>query len=159
MKEIIKTVFLNYAFCSVIGGFVEYLTPEKMKKTIRVCTVLVILAMCFAPFVGTELDFTAPDITGIDLEQNKYNALMHTASLMEKEVYAGIKQTLINLNIDEYEIYVSTEIDAECNTVYFKEIKVEVDEQYEALLPQIKSTVEQEYVDILKVGVKNERAF
>lgn len=157
MKEIIKTVFLNYAFCAVIGGFVEYLTPDKMKKNIRVCTILVILAICFAPLSKADFKINAPDnMISNDIEQNNYNALMHTASLMEKEVYASIKQTLINLNIDEYEIYVSTEIDAESNTVYFEEIKIEVDKQYEALLPQIKSKVEQEYIDILKVGVKNE---
>ena len=48
---------------------------------------------------------------------------MDTANLMEKEVYADIKKTLINLNIEEYEIYVSTEVREESNTVYFEEIR------------------------------------
>ncbi len=155
MREIIKTVFLNYAFCSVLGGFVEYLTPDKMKRTVRICTILVILTICFAPLSKIDFNVNTPNISFSNQEGN-YNALMHTASLMEKEVYANVKNTLINLNIEEYEIYVSTEIDEESNTVYFEEIKVEVDKQYEGLLPEIEKGIEKEYKDILKVGVKNE---
>ena len=50
-------------------------------------------------------------------------------------------------------------ISEESNTVYFEEIKVEVDKQYESLLPEIEKGIAKEYKDILKVGVKNEWAF
>lgn len=155
MREVIKTVFLNYAFCSVLGGFVEYLTPDKMKKTVRICTILVILTICFAPLSKIDFNINTPNMN-FSNNEGSYNALMHTANLMEKEVYADIKKILINLNIEEYEIYVSTEVSEESNTVYFEEIKVEVDKQYESLLPEIEKGIAKEYKDILKVGVKNE---
>lgn len=155
MREVIKTVFLNYAFCSVLGGFVEYLTPGKMKRTVRICTILVILVICFVPLSGMDFNINTPNIN-FSNQENSYNVLMHTANLMEKEVYANIKNTLINLNIEEYEIYVSTEIDEESNTVYFEEIRVEVHKQYENLLSEIENSIPKDYKDILKVGVKNE---
>ena len=138
MREAIKTVLVNYAACAVLGGFIEYLTPLPMKKTVRNCVVLVMLALCFIPFAKTEINMDFNKFNEESLQQSSYDALMHKANLMEKAVYGSVKEVLIYLQVDEYEIYVSTEIDEVNNTVYFEEIKVEVAKEYEQLIPQIK---------------------
>lgn len=156
MSEAIKNVFINYAACAVFGGLLEYITPDNMKKSVRVCVVLLMLAVSFLPLLklqgNVELDIDNEELQ----QQEEYNALMHTASLTEKKLYSEMKAILINAGVDEYEIYITTDVDEQRKTVYLEKIKIQVDKAYESLIPQITNDIHEEYRKILEIGVKNE---
>lgn len=156
MSETIKTVFLNYAVCALVGGVLEYIAPEKTKKTLRVAIISVILLMVVSPIVksDTKIESLLP---GEETSENtNYEALMHTANLAERKLREQMKEILIKENINEYEVYITTTVDEDENTVYLEEIKIMVDEAFEAKISTIKSNVPKEYQGVLKVGVKNE---
>ena len=156
MKEVIQSVFINYISCAIFGGFLQYLAPDRMKKFLRVCIVSVMLIVSLSPILKVDFDFENIGQGG-ELElRTKYDTLMHTANLMEKEIYTDIKNVLINLNVNEYEIYVSTSVDEIENTVFLEEIKIEVHKDFQDIIPQIRKQIPQEYKEILKIGIKNE---
>ncbi len=156
MIEVIKAVFTNYIACAVIGGVLEYLTPEKMRKTLRTSVVSLMLLTSLLPIFKIDIDFSELQSSSEKYEEQQYNALYRTASLTERTLYNEMKNILINLNIDEYEIYIETSADKDENTVYLEEIKIEVSEEFEGKTEAVKKAVSTEYKDILKVGVKNE---
>ncbi len=156
MIAVVKAIFTNYIACAVIGGVLEYLTPEKMRKTLRISVVSIMLLTSFLPAFKIDIDFSELQSSSEKYEEQQYNALYHTASITEKTLYNEMKNILINLNIDEYEIYIETSVDKDKNTVYLEEIKIEVSEEFEDKTEAVKKAVSAEYKEILKVGVKNE---
>lgn len=156
MSETIKTVLLNYAICAFIGGVLEYLSPQKTKKTIRVVVVSVLLMGVLSPVVKSEISVEDMFPERETKENVNYNVLMHTANLTERKLRDEMKEILINMDINEYEIYITTSVDEEENTVYLEEIKIEVGSDFSEKLPEIKKNIPKEYQEILKVGVKNE---
>ncbi len=156
MTETIKTVLLNYAVCALVGGVLEYIAPEKTKKTLRVAVVSVMLLMVVSPFVKSEINLENI-LSEEEISENvNYDALMHTANLTERKLKEEMKEILIKENINEYEIYVTTTVDEDENTVYLEEIKIEVGKAFENKISIIKSNVPKEYQEVLKVGVKND---
>ncbi len=156
MSETIKTAFISFTVCSVVGGMLEYLTPLKYRKTLRVAVVGIVLALCIMPVFNKDFDFDLKLNTESQGEQLSYDSLMHTASLVEKKVRGQIKDVLINQGVDEYEIYITTTVDKEEDVVYLEEVKVEVHEKYSDKLSDIVKDLPQDYRDIVKTGVKNE---
>ncbi len=155
MTEAVKTLFINFAVCSVIGGVLEYLTPTSYRKTLRVAVVGVILAMCISPVF--KLDFNGFNTRdSVSEEQITYDSLMHTANLAEKNVRQQIKNVLIKYGVNEYEIYVTTSVDKEAQVVFLEEVVVEVDKTFEKLLPDIVDDIPEEYKSVVRTGVKNE---
>lgn len=156
MTETIKTVLLNYAVCALVGGVLEYIAPEKTKKSLRIAVVSVMLLMVVSPFVKSEVNLKNI-LPEEEISENvNYDALMHTANLTERKLKAEMKEILIKENINEYEIYITTSVDEEENTVYLEEIKIEVGKAFENKISIIKSNVSEEYQEVLKVGVKND---
>ena len=156
MTEIIKTVLFNYAVCALVGGVLEYISPEKTKKTLRVAVVSVILLMVISPITKSEINLEN-FLPEEEINENvNYNALMHTANLTERKLREEMKEILIKENVNEYEIYITTTVDEEENTVYLDEIKIEVGKAFENKISAIKNNIPKEYQEILKVGVKNE---
>ena len=157
MTEIIKTVLLNYAFCALVGGVLEYIAPEKTKKTLRVAVVSVMLLVVVAPIAKNEINLESNVISQEEISESlNYDALMHTANLTERKLREEIKEILIKENIKEYEIYITTTVDEEENTVYLERIKIEVSSEFQNKIEEIKNNVSQEYKSVLEVGVKNE---
>jgi hypothetical protein len=156
MSEAIKNTFVSFAICSVVGGVLEYLTPPKYRKTLRVAAVGIVLALCIMPIFNKDFEFDIKLKTESQSEQLSYDSLMHTANLVEKTVRSQIKEVLINHGVDEYEIYITTSVDKEKNVVYLEEITVEVHEKYKDKLNAITKALPQDYRDIVKTGVKNE---
>ena len=156
MKEVIQSVFVNYISCAIFGGFLQYLAPERMKKFLRACIVSVMLIVSLSPILKIDFDFENIGEGGQLELQTQYDTLMHTANLMEKEIYSDIKNILISLNVNEYEIYVSTSVDENQNTVFLEEIKIEVHKDFQDKIPEIQKQIPQEYKEILKIGIKNE---
>lgn len=156
MSEVIKTLFINYAVCAFLGGVSEYLAPEKMKKTLRVIVVAILVFSVVYPFAESMPQLKNIFENSIESEEDTYNALLHTANLVEKKIYGEMREILINLDIDEYEIYVTVNADDEQNTVFLEKIDIEVGNEFEDKIPLVKKSIPDEYGDILKVGVKNE---
>ena len=155
MGETVKTAVIGYMLCAFIGGILEYLSPSGAKNILRIVVTVVILFVTLSPIIKSDISFS-----GFTLNENDSNtgfdALMHTANLTEKKIYNEIREILINLGIDEYEIYVTTSVDEEKNIVYLEEIKVELDKEFIDKSETVKNKISEEYKDILKVGVKNE---
>ena len=156
MTETIKTVLLNYAVCALVGGVLEYIAPEKTKKTLRITIVSVMLLMVISPIVKSEVNLENLLPEEEISEKMNYDALMHTANLTERKLREEMKEILIKENINEYEIYITTTVDEKENTVFLEEIKIEVGKAFEGKIGVIKSSVPKEYQEVLKVGVKNE---
>lgn len=164
MKEVIKTVFINYITCAIVGGILEYVVPGKMKKTLRVAVVSVMLAASFLPLVKADFDFSDVSYSTQTENEISYDALMHTANLTEKKIYSQMKEILINEGVDEYEIYVRTSIEKQENTVYLDEVKIEIPQEFEDKIPNIKKAVPKEYesvstIEKVSAGSENERDF
>ncbi len=155
MSEIIKEVFINYIACAVLGGVLEYLTPDKMRKTLRGVVVSLMLVLSLSPLLKADFDFSNIDIEE-RREQEEMNSLMHIANLTEKKIYDEMRDILINSGVSEYEIYVTATPSREDNTVYLEEIKIQVGAEYRNKTEEIKARVSEEYQSILKVGVENE---
>lgn len=156
MSETIKTVLLNYVVCALVGGILEYIAPEKTRKVLRIAVVSVLLLGIVSPIVKSDISLDDLLPQAEVKESADYDTLMHTANLTEKKIREEMREILINEGVNEYEIYVSTSVDAEENTVYLEEIKIEVGNTFENKINTIKSKVPEEYRQILKVGVKNE---
>ncbi len=154
MSEVIKSVFINYIVCALAGGFLEYFAPVKSRKTLRVIVMAVILATSFAPILKTEI--TIPDFDGYEelSEGNSYDALMHTANLTEKKVYGEVRDVLINSGVSEYEIYVTTSVEQETNTVWLETVTVEVSKEFVGKISEIEKAIPQEYRSVTRVGEK-----
>lgn len=151
MSETVKTVFVNYIACALLGGLLEYAAPKNVRKTLRIAVVSVMLATSVSPLLKT--DFSLPDI-GNNTEAGEnavYDALMHTSNIAEKKIYNEMCDMLINLGIDEYEIYVKTTAEKEEYTVYLEEIKIQIPEEYSERIPQIQQSVAEEYKEVLVV--------
>ncbi len=155
MSDIVKAVVLNYITCSVLGGVLEHLTPDKFKKIMRIAVVSVMLFSVFSPFLKNDISFQSYSFSENE-EQEKTDALMHIANLTEKKVYGEIKAVLIKNNITEYEIYIEVTPQEEENTVYLDSIKIEIGEEFKAMKKLVLSEINEEYKSITKVGVKNE---
>lgn len=156
MAETIKTVLVNYAVCALVGGMLEYIAPEKAKKTLRVAVVSVLLLAIVSPITKNEISVESLFPEMQLSEEINYNALMHTANLTEKKLREEMKEILINEGVNEYEIYISTSVDEEENTVFLEEIKIEIGKAFEDKITDIKNKAPEEYQKVLKVGVKNE---
>ena len=154
MSETIKSVFINYIVCAIAGGFLEYFAPPKSRKTLRVIIMGVILATSFAPLLKLEINI--PDFSSYDeLSENaSYDALMHTANLTEKKVYGEVRDVLINSGVDEYEIYVTTSVEEETNTVWLEKVEVEIPNEFGGKVSEIEKAIPEEYRSVTRVGEK-----
>ncbi len=155
MSEIIKNVFVNYIICAVIGGVLEYLTPERFKKTLKIVVVSLMIFSLFSPFLKKEIQFESFSFEEAK-EEEKLNTLMHIENLTEKKVRSEIKEILIKNNVDEYEIYIEVSSDEESNTVFLDKVKIEIGEEFKSLKGKIESEISEEYKSVTEVGVKNE---
>ena len=127
-----------------------------MNASVYVLSDYLLLLGIISPIVKSDIS-VGDLLSQTEIEENaEYDALMHTANLTEKKIREEMKEVLINEGVNEYEIYVSTSVDAEENTVYLEEIKIEVGNTFENKINIIKSKVPEEYRQVLKVGVKNE---
>ena len=157
MTETIKTVLFNYGVCALVGGVLEYISPEKTRKTLRVAVVSVMLLVIILPISKSEINLDSGMISEEEIsEYVSLDALMHTANLTERRLREEMKEILINSGVNEYEIYISTACDEEENIVFLEEIKIEVGKSFENKIGDIKNGVPEEYQGVLKVGVKNE---
>ncbi len=157
MTETIKSVMLNYAVCALVGGILEYVSPERTKKNLRVAVVSVMLLVVVSPIAKREINLESDVISQEEISENmNYSALMHIANITERKLREEMKEILIKESINEYEIYITTTVDEDEKTVYLEEIKIEVGKAFSDRINVIKSSIPKEYQEVVKVGVKNE---
>lgn len=153
MSETIKTVVTGYMVCAFTGGVLEYLVPPKSKSALRIVVTVAVIFATLLPVSKSDISFEGFYNVEEASENTQLDALMHTANLTEKKIYNEVREVLINLGINEYEIYVITSVDEEAGVVYLDEVKVEVSGEFESEIDSIKANVSEEYKDILKVAV------
>lgn len=156
MTESLKTVLLNYAFCSFAGGFLELIAPQKTKAILRTIVAVVIIFSIASPIAAGDFSLGEPNNIAAIEENARMDALMHTANLAERAVKEELRNILINLEINEYEIYVSTSVDEKENTVYLESVNVQVAKEFSHKIEGIYNAATGDYKAVLKVGVKNE---
>lgn len=156
MNESVKAVLLNYAVCSLVGGILSHIAPEKMRKTLRVIITLFLISTIIFPLLRSEIKIDDLFNKEINLDENQYSSLLHMQNLLEEKLYGDVSKILINYGINEYEIYITTTADEVENIVFLDEIKIEVSKEFEYLQENIINDIPQEYKAVLKVGVKNE---
>lgn len=154
MSEVIKSTFVNYMFCAVTGGILEYLAPDKSKKTMRIILVAVILAVTLSPVLKVDLSFDLPE-EEYD-EALSYEDLLRMRNLLENKIRKEMREIIINEGVDEYEIYITTDADEQSGTIYLDEVKIEVGKEFAHLTEQIKSKAPEEYRSVVEVGVKDD---
>ncbi len=161
MGEVFKSVMIPYAVCAFCGGVLQYLCfSESSEKIFRFVVTAAAVSVAVIPLVksvGAELTLPQNDIN-VSEEKSKTGALMHLANAAEKNIYKHISETLINLGVREYEIYVKTQIDEVENTVSITLVRVEVDAAYESRLPQIEEILKVEYGEVLETDVKTQQS-
>lgn len=154
MKETIKSVLVNYITCAIVGGVLEYLVPQRMKKTLHVAVVAVMLVAAFSPVLKMDFNFDSIDYSVESESEITYDNLMHTANLTEKKIYNEMKQILINQQVSEYEIYVRTSVEKDENTVYLDEVKIEIPEEFKDKISAITKAVPVEYKSVFTISVR-----
>jgi L-rhamnose mutarotase len=127
-----------------------------MRKTLRVIITLFLVSTVVFPLLKVDLNLEEIFGSETNTENTRYQALVHTQSLLEKKLYDEMRNILINCEVQEYEIYITTTVDEAENTVFLEEIKIEVGKAFGEKIDIIKSSVPKEYQEVLKVGVKNE---
>ncbi len=152
----VKTVLLNYAVCALFGSIFEFISPRKSKETFRIVSSIILLSVIVIPLATLNFTEVIEEISVDYEETNETDALLHAANLMEKELYNKIENILINLEVNEYEIYISTEIDYDTTEIILSEINILVDSKFEEKIPDLKKTLNGEFKEILKIGVKDE---
>ncbi len=151
----IKTVLVNYAICALFGSVLEFISPKKSREAFRIVSGIILISVIVIPLVG--FDFSAElEKRGFEFEEAKSgeNTLLTTAGLMEKEIYRQIENILINKQIDEYEIYISTEVDEDANEIILSEINILVGAQFQSKITELRSMLNEEFGSVLKIGVK-----
>ena len=154
MKETIKSVIVNYITCAIIGGVLEFIVPQRMKKTLHVAVVAVMLVAAFSPVLKMDIDFDSIDYSVEAESEITYDNLMHIANLTEKKIYNEMKQILINQQVSEYEIYVRTSVEKDENTVYLDEVKIEIPEEFKDKISAITKAVPVEYKSVFTISVR-----
>ena len=161
MGEIFKSVMLSYAVCAFCGGILQYLClSESAEKTFRFAVAAAAVSVAVIPLVTSTGSELAPPQVNIaeSGEYSETDALMHLANAVEKNIYGHISETLINLGVREYEIYVETKTDEAENTVSVTLVRVEVDAEYKSLLPEIEEILKAEYGEVLETDVKTQQS-
>ena len=151
----IKTVLVNYAVCALLGSIFEFISPKRSKETFRIISSIILISVIVLPLATFDFTGALEEIEfEFQAEENEGNALLSTANLMEREIYKQIENILINEGLNEYEIYISTEIDENSNEVILKEVKILVDSKFKEKIPILKEKLKNDFQEVLEIGVK-----
>ena len=152
--ENLKTVLVNYAVCALFGSIFEFISPKRSKDTFRIVSSLILISVIVIPLARIDFKDLIVDFELQQEEIQENNSLTLTADILEREIYKSIEETLINAGVDEYEIYVSTEINEETKEINISGVEILLDESFENKVEELEGVFVKEYGEILKIGVK-----
>lgn len=151
----IKTVLMNYAVCALLGSIFEFVAPRRNKETFRIISSIILISVIVIPLATFDFRGAVEEIEiQVETEENKEKALLNTANLIEREIYKNVEEILINESVNEYEIYISTEISEESQEIVLEELKVLVDTEFKEKIPVLKEKLKGDFGEILQIGVK-----
>ena len=157
MGEILKNILISYAVCAFCGGILRHLCfSASSEKMFRFIVTAAAVSAAVIPLIKDGvpgLSVHSENFT-VNSEYAETDALMHASHALEKNIYAHVSETLINLGVREYEIYVKTETDEAENTVSVTLVRVEIGIEYETLLPEVRKILYAEYGEVLETDVK-----
>ncbi len=150
----IKLVLVNYAVCALFGSIFEFLLPRKNKDVFRIVSSIILISVIIIPLSKLNLEDEFLNIEYSLETKETENNLQYTAGLIEKEIYKNIENMLINESINEYEIYISTNVDESTNEIVLSEVTVLVDEKFKDKISVLEKNLKSEFGEVLKIGVK-----
>jgi hypothetical protein len=153
--DTIKLVLVNYAVCALLGSIFEFILPRKNKDVFRIVSSIILISVIIIPLsrIDFENEFSK---FGILVEESEtQSGVNYTASLIEKEIYKNVENILINEGVNEYEIYISTNIDDSTNEIVLTEVTVLVDEKFKGEISDLENILKTEFGEVLKIGVKD----
>ena len=150
----IKLVLVNYAVCALFGSIFEFLLPRKNKDVFRIVSSIILISVIIIPLSKLNLEDEFETIEYSLETKETENNLQYTAGLIEKEIYKNIENMLINESVNEYEIYISTNVDESTNEIVLSEVTVLVDEKFKDKISVLEKNLKSEFGEVLKIGVK-----
>lgn len=152
----LKTVLINYCVCAFFATLLEALVPERQKRIFKTLSFCVIAAVTLSPLFANQskinFDFEIPDSEYSESQKS----LVAASARLEKAVYKNVEETLINEGINEYEIYVSTNISEEENTVVLSGVSVQIGAEFKDAAESVKEKLFEIYGETLVLEVKND---
>ena len=154
--SILKTVLINYCVCAFFATLLETLIAEKQKRIFKTLSFCVIAAVTVSPLFGAQKNIDFFDFLTPEEEYSESQKSLAAASgRLEKAVYKNVEETLINEGINEYEIYVSTNLNEEENTVTISLVSVQIGSDFKDKAESIKQNLSETYGEALALEVKN----
>lgn len=154
--SILKTVLINYCVCAFFATLLETLVAEKQKRIFKTLSFCVIAAVTVSPLFGAQKNIDFFDFLTPEEEYSESQKSLAAASgRLEKAVYKNVEETLINEGINEYEIYVSTNLNEEENTVTLSLVSVQIGSDFKDKAESIKQKLSETYGEALALEVKN----
>lgn len=151
----VKTVLMNYAVCALLGSIFEFIAPRRNKETFRIISSIILISVIVIPLATFDFSGAIEEQEfQFETEQTEEKALQNAAKLIEREIYKKVEEILINEDVNEYEIYVSTETDEESGEIILTELKILVDGKFQEKIPVLKEKLKDDFGEILKIGVK-----
>lgn len=150
----VKLVLVNYAVCALFGSIFEFLLPRKNKDVFRIVSSIILISVIIIPLSKLNLEDEFFDVEySLETKETEKN-LEYTAGLIEKEIYKNIENMLINESVNEYEIYISTNVDEVTNEIVLSEVTVLVDEKFESKISALEKNLKTDFGEVLTIGVK-----
>lgn len=151
----IKLVLVNYAVCALLGSIFEFVLPRKNKDVFRIVSSIILISVIIIPLSRIDFENEFSEFGILVEESETQTGVNHTASLIEKEIYKNVENILINEGVNEYEIYISTNIDDSTNEIVLTEVTVLVDEKFKGEISDLENILKTEFGEVLKIGVKD----
>jgi hypothetical protein len=151
----IKLVLVNYAVCALLGSIFEFILPRKNKDVFRIVSSIILISVIIIPLSRIDFENEFSEFGILVEESETQTGVNHTASLIEKEIYKNVENILINEGVNEYEIYISTNIDDSTNEIVLTEVTVLVDEKFKGEISDLENILKTEFGEVLKIGVKD----
>lgn len=151
----IKLVLVNYAVCALLGSIFEFILPRKNKDVFRIVSSIILISVIIIPLSRIDFENEFSEFGILVEESETQTGVNHTASLIEKEIYKNVENILINEGVNEYEIYISTNIDDSTNEIVLTEVTVLVDKKFKGEISDLENILKTEFGEVLKIGVKD----
>ena len=151
----IKLVLVNYAVCALLGSIFEFILPRKNKDVFRIVSSIILISVIIIPLSRIDFENEFSEFGILVEESETQTGVNHTASLIEREIYKNVENILINEGVNEYEIYISTNIDDSTNEIVLTEVTVLVDEKFKGEISDLENILKTEFGEVLKIGVKD----
>ena len=121
----------------------------------RIVSSVILISVIVIPLSRLDLKSEFSQLNFSITESDTEQSINHTANLIEKEIYKSIEEILINEGVNEYEIYISTNIDDSTNEIVLTEVTVLVDEKFKGEISDLENILKTEFGEVLKIGVKD----